>query len=372
MALGGRLGCAAFVALAGFAARVLDRAHPHLVVAGLWRVALLEAPEDDVETGGDGTVPVPGGVLVAVTGGGVGMAETGHQLALGGAGPGGEGAGRVAQVVDVQLVVPHLLAGPAPVLVEGRGREEATALGGKEERVRVVADAVEVPGERVEDELGESDHPPACLGLGLGKEATSAVEAHDLFFDGDRAGVQVDVAAPKQELAEAQASEAGEEDESPEISSHGVHQFETQLGTDDRTLDGSLRPGASHPAGVGLDEAVGHCCREDRPRRAGRTLPHSWRRSRSRPWRAGGGGFGVNAPSWRLANVGPMWTRSRRPYSSRVSAPAADPSPGGRRASSGGIVGEELSTGPGVDSDAFQLVVGDLGGPGVGGLAGGE
>ena len=37
-----------------------------------------------------------------------------------------------------------------------------------------------------------------------------------------------------------------------------------------------------------------------------------------------------------------------------------------------GIVGEELSTGPGVDSDAFQLVVGDLGGPGVGGLAGGE
>ena len=180
---------------------------------GCGAVALLEAPEDDVETGGDGTVPVPGGVLVAVTGGGVGMAETGHQLALGGAGPGGEGAGRVAQVVDVQLVVPHLLAGPAPVLVEGRGREEATALGGKEERVRVVADAVEVPGERVEDELGESDHPPACLGLGLGKEATSAVEAHDLFFDGDRAGVQVDVAAPKrEELAEAQASEAGEED----------------------------------------------------------------------------------------------------------------------------------------------------------------
>ena len=39
---------------------VLDRAHPHLVVAGLWRVALLEAPEDDVETGGDGAVPVSG------------------------------------------------------------------------------------------------------------------------------------------------------------------------------------------------------------------------------------------------------------------------------------------------------------------------
>ena len=188
MALGGRLGCAAFVALAGFADGVLDRAHPHLVVAGLWRVALLEASEDDVETGGDGTVPVPGGVLVAATGGGVGMAEAGHQLALGGAGPSGEGAGRVAKVVEVQFVVSHLVPGPAPVLVEGRGREEATALGGEEERVRVLADAVEVPGERVEDELGESNYSPAGLGLGLGKEATSAVEAHHLLFDGDRAG----------------------------------------------------------------------------------------------------------------------------------------------------------------------------------------
>jgi len=50
------------------------------IIARLSRVALLEAPEDDVQAGGDGAVPVSGRVLVAVTGGGVGMAEAGHQL----------------------------------------------------------------------------------------------------------------------------------------------------------------------------------------------------------------------------------------------------------------------------------------------------
>ena len=37
-----------------------------------------------------------------------------------------------------------------------------------------------------------------------------------------------------------------------------------------------------------------------------------------------------------------------------------------------GVVGEQLVTGSGVDGDARQLVVGDLGGPGVGRFAGGE
>ena len=40
---------------------------PHPVIARLSRVALLETPEDDVHTG-DGTVPVPGCVLVAHAG----------------------------------------------------------------------------------------------------------------------------------------------------------------------------------------------------------------------------------------------------------------------------------------------------------------
>ena len=161
---------------------------PPWIIARLSRVAFLEALEDDVETGGDGPVPVSGGVLVAATGGGVGMAEAGHQLALGGAGPGGEGASRVAKVVEVQLVVSHLVPGPTPVLVEGRGREQATTLGGEEERVRVLTDAVEVLGERVEDELGESNYSPAGLGLGLGQETAPAVEAHHLLLDGDCAG----------------------------------------------------------------------------------------------------------------------------------------------------------------------------------------
>jgi len=47
---------------------------PPWIIARLSRVAFLEALEDDVETGGDGPVPVFGGVLVAATGGGVGMA----------------------------------------------------------------------------------------------------------------------------------------------------------------------------------------------------------------------------------------------------------------------------------------------------------
>jgi len=47
---------------------------PCPIIARLSRVAFLEALEDDVETGGDGPVPVFGGVLVAATGGGVGMA----------------------------------------------------------------------------------------------------------------------------------------------------------------------------------------------------------------------------------------------------------------------------------------------------------
>jgi hypothetical protein len=87
---------------------------PRSIIARLSRVAFLEALEDDVQTGGDGSVPVSGGVLVAATGGGVGMPEAGHQLALGGAGPSGEGASRVAKVVEVQFVVSYLVASPAP------------------------------------------------------------------------------------------------------------------------------------------------------------------------------------------------------------------------------------------------------------------
>jgi hypothetical protein len=40
---------------------------PYPIIARLSRVALLEAPKDDVETGGDGPVPVSGGVLVAAS-----------------------------------------------------------------------------------------------------------------------------------------------------------------------------------------------------------------------------------------------------------------------------------------------------------------
>ena len=41
---------------------------PPWIIARLSRVAFLEALEDDVETGGDGAVPVFGGVLVAPAG----------------------------------------------------------------------------------------------------------------------------------------------------------------------------------------------------------------------------------------------------------------------------------------------------------------
>ena len=37
-----------------------------------------------------------------------------------------------------------LVTSPAPVLVEGRGREQATAFGGEEERIRALTDAVEI------------------------------------------------------------------------------------------------------------------------------------------------------------------------------------------------------------------------------------
>jgi hypothetical protein len=119
-------------------------------VARSSHVTFLESAEDDVRAGGDGAVPVSGRVLVAAIGGGVGTPAAGHHLALAGAGPSGEGAGCVTEVADVEPVVSHLAVGPAPVLVEGRGQEEATALGGKDERVRVRTDAIEVPGEGVE------------------------------------------------------------------------------------------------------------------------------------------------------------------------------------------------------------------------------
>ena len=104
---------------------------PWPIIARSSRVAFPQSPEDDVETGGNGAVPVPGGVLVAATGGGVGMAEAGHQLALGGAGPSGEGAGRVAKVVEVQFVVSHLVPSPPPLRsvvdseLEGQGQPTA-------------------------------------------------------------------------------------------------------------------------------------------------------------------------------------------------------------------------------------------------------
>ena len=105
----------------------------------------------------------------------------------------------MAKVVKVQFVVSHLVPSPTPVFVEGRGREQATTLGREEERVRVLTDAVEVLGERVEDEMGESNYSPAGLGLGLGQEAAPAVGAHHLLLDSDCAGAQVDVPAPKRE-----------------------------------------------------------------------------------------------------------------------------------------------------------------------------
>jgi hypothetical protein len=79
---------------------------------------------------------------------------------------------------------------------------------------------------------------------------TPTVEAHHLLLDGDRAGGEVNVAAPKgEELAKAQAAEAGEEDHRTfHRAVDRVRQFEHQLWPNDRTFDGSLRPGASHPA----------------------------------------------------------------------------------------------------------------------------
>ena len=170
----------------------------------------------------------------------------------------------MAKVVEVQLVVSHLVPSPAPVLVEGRGRKQATTLGREEERVRVLADAVEVFGERVEDELGESNYSLAGFGLGLGQETAPAIEAHHLLLDGDCSGGQIDVPAPKsKELAKAQAAEAGEEDHHVRHPlPDGVRQFEYQLWPNDRAFDGTLHPGASHPARIGLDEIIGHGGRE--------------------------------------------------------------------------------------------------------------
>ena len=193
---------------------------PDPTIARLSRGAFLDALEDS------------GGVLVAAAGGGVGMAEAGHQLALGGAGPSGEGASRVAKVVEVQFVVSHLVPSPTPVLVEGRGREQATTLDREEERVLVLADAVEVLGKRVEDELGESNYSPASLGLGLGQETAPAVEE--------------DYRAPSR--------------------GDRVRQFENQLRPNDRAFDGALHSGASHPARIGLDEIIGPRSGPDRER----------------------------------------------------------------------------------------------------------
>jgi len=227
--------------------------------------------------------------------------------------------------------------------------------------------------ERVEDELGESDYSPAGLGLGLGQKTTPTVEAHHLLFDGDSASGQVEVPAPKrEELAESQPSEAGEEDDRAKSRGHRVRQFENELRANDRTLDGSLHPGASHPARVGLDETVGHRCREDRPQQpVGLRRAHGAGVARHLgvPATDGLGGDGTQlAARERGLDVSPQQNsvqfeclRRQRPT---LHAAGVEPAVG--------VVGEQLGTGSGVDGDARQLVVGDLGGPGVGRLTGGE
>ena len=102
---------------------------------------ILEAAQDRVETGGDGSVPIPGRVLVAPGGGRIGVAQAGHQLPLGGARPGGEGSGYVTKIVKVEIVPADFVTGATPMLVEGGGGEETAVLGGELWRVRVVVEA---------------------------------------------------------------------------------------------------------------------------------------------------------------------------------------------------------------------------------------
>ena len=172
----------------------------------------------------------------------------------------------MAKVVEVQFVVSHLVASAAPVFVEGRRREQATTLGREQERVCVITETLEVPGERVEDEPGERDHAAAGLGLGLSQQTAPAVEAHHLLFDSDRACGQVEVAAPKRgEPPRRRPPKPARRTIAAKSRGHRVRQFENQLWSNYRAFYGALHPGASHPAGIGLDETVGHGGREDRP-----------------------------------------------------------------------------------------------------------
>ncbi len=77
---------------------------PPRIIARLSRGRILEAFEDGVQTGCNGSVAVSCRVLVAAGGGRVGAAEAGHELPLGGACPGGERPGRMAEIVEVEIV----------------------------------------------------------------------------------------------------------------------------------------------------------------------------------------------------------------------------------------------------------------------------
>lgn len=75
---------------------------PCRIIARLSRVWFLKAKGDDVQTSGDGAVPVLGRVLVAATGDRVAMSEADHQLALSGPCLSSEGFRCMAEVMEVQ------------------------------------------------------------------------------------------------------------------------------------------------------------------------------------------------------------------------------------------------------------------------------
>jgi len=199
-----------------------------------------------------------GGMLVAATGGGVGMAEAGHQLALGGAGPGCEGASRVARSWRCNSSCPTWWRPGASAC--------RRSWPGAGHRLRRGRGASPVPHRRrrgvrreSRERAGESDYSPAGLGLGSVKRRRPPSRLTTCSSTGDSASGQVEVPAPKrEELAESQPSEAGEEDDRRRNIGAAViasANSRTRLRANDRyARRDRSSSGASHPARVGLDE----------------------------------------------------------------------------------------------------------------------
>lgn len=195
-----------------------------------------------------------------------GVAEAVHNLLGAGARARRQGAGQVAEVVEVDLGDADLGAGLLPGVLPDVRREWAALLAGEDVAdLTWLREGVELVAQVGHERFGDGEDSPTDVGLGWADEVVAVAVELALANDRDLKSVEVDVAAPQSEdLASAEADEGGEERDA----SHPIRELLDEvvdLGhVGDRALVGGFDACALDGAGVLRDQAVLHRRREDR------------------------------------------------------------------------------------------------------------